>query len=213
MSQHHSLPTAERLAFGHAGMIGRWSSAIALFTIVLLSGCTNQPQTSGGDTVPSPSVSIVASPTITPSPAATSKSQATKDLESRLSKAFTDATKVPMNSVDCPAQFDIKTGNRFNCQATSDGQSFTLVVELTNPDGQFQWNTQGLLVLPKLEQFIQNRIRAKGGPDVTADCGGKIRVAQPGDTFECKVMGAQVQQRFAQVRVKDEQGGVDISLR
>jgi len=213
MSQHYSLPTAERLALCHAGTIRRWSSAIALFTVALLAGCTSQPQTSVGNNVPNPSVSIVASPTITPSPTATSKSQAAKDLESRLSKAFTDATKVPINSVDCPAQFDVKTGNRFNCQATSDGQSFTLVVELTNPEGQFQWNTQGLLVLPKLEQFIQNRIRAKGGPDVRADCGGKIRVAQPGDTFECKVVGAQVQPRSAQVRVKDEQGGVDISLR
>lgn len=210
MSQHYSLPTAERLAFGHAGTIRRWGSAIVLFTVVL-SGCTTQPQNGGN--IPNPSVSIVASPTITPSPTAISKSQATKDLENRLSKAFTAATKVPMDAVDCPAQFDVRTGNRFNCQATSDGQSFTLVVELTNPDGQFQWNTQGLLVLPKLEQFIQNRIRAKGGPDVTADCGGKIRAAQPGDTFECKVVGSQVQQRSAQVRVKDEQGGVDISLR
>ncbi len=212
MSQHYSLPTAERLASGHAGTIRQWSSAIALFTVVLLAGCATQSP-SDGNSVPTPSVSIAASPTITPSPIATSKSQATKDLESRLSKAFTEATKVPMNAVDCPAQFDVKTGNRFNCQATSDGQSFTLVVELTNPEGQFQWKTQGLLVLPKLEQFIQNRIRAKGGPDVTADCGGKIRVAQPGDTFDCKVAGAQVQPRSAQVRVKDEQGGVDISLR
>jgi len=213
MSQHYSLLTAERLAFGHAGTLRRWSSAIALLSIVLLAGCTSQPQTSGENSVLNSPASIVASPTITPSPTAASKSQATKDLESRLSKAFTDVTKVPVNSVDCPAQFDVKAGNRFNCQATSDGQAFTLVVELTNPDGQFQWNTQGLLVLPKLEQFIQNRIRAKGGPDVTADCGGKIRVAQPGDTFECKVEGTQVQPRSAQVKVKDEQGGVDISLR
>lgn len=211
MSQSYSKQRAERSALRHLSVLKRWSSAIALSAVVL-AGCTNQPQLNGGN-APSPSASIVATPTSTPSPTAVSKSQATQDLESRLSKAFTNVTKVPIASVDCPAQFDIKAGNRFNCQAASDGQSFTLVVELTNPDGQFRWNTQGLLVLPKLEQFIQNRIRAKGGPDVTADCGGKIRVVQSGDTFECKVAGAQVQPRFAQIKVKDEQGGVDISLR
>lgn len=209
MSQHYTQ--AERVASRHTGTLKRWSGAIAL-SMIVLSGCTNQPQASSGAS-PSPSASIVASPTIAPSPTLTSKSQATKDLESRLSKAFTDATKVPIDAVDCPAQFDVKAGNRFNCQAASAGQPFTLVVELTNPDGQFQWNTQGLLVLPKLEQFIQNRIRAKGGPDVTANCGGKIRVAKPGDTFECKIVGAQAQTRSAQVKVKDAQGGVDISLR
>lgn len=214
MSRHYSSQV-KRLALHYIDTLKRWSGAIALSALVL-TGCTNQPQASSGNASPNPSASIVASPTITPSlssPRVTSKSQTTKDLESRLSKAFTQTTKVPMDLVDCPAQFDVKAGNRFNCQATSDGQSFMLVVELTNPDGQFQWNTQGLLVLPKLEQFIQNRIRAKGGPDVTANCGGKIRTAKPGDTFECKVVGAQAQSRSAQVKVKDEQGGVDISLR
>jgi len=215
MSQSYS-PQAEQFTVGSiggaVGAIKRWSGAIAFCTVVL-AGCTNQPQANSGNASPSPSVSIVASPAVTPSPVATSKSQATKDLESRLSKAFTAATKVSIDSVDCPLQFDVKAGNRFNCQALSDGQSFTLVVELTNPDGQFKWNTQGLLVLPKLEQYIQDQVRAKGGPDVTASCGGKIRVAQPGDTFDCKVVGAQAQARSAQVKVKDTQGSVDISLR
>jgi hypothetical protein len=210
MSQHYSFAPGSR-SFFRASTMQQWLSlAVVLFPIVLLAGCTNQPQTTGiGNASPSPSLT----PTLTPSPAVTSKSQATKDLESRLSKAFTDTTNVPLDSVDCPAQFDVKAGNRFNCQATSEGQTFAIAVELTNPDGQFQWNTKSLLVLSKLEQFIQSRIREKGGPDVTANCGGKIRIAQPGDTFECKVTSAQAQARSAQVKVKDEQGGVDISLR
>ncbi|PSB28038.1 DUF4333 domain-containing protein [Stenomitos frigidus] len=210
MSQPYSSETGARSHPLRVSSSQRWVSlTVVLSTITLLASCTNQPQATNGNVSPSPS----ASPALTPSPAATSKSPATKDLESRLSKAFTDTTKVPLDSVDCPVQFDVKAGNRFNCQATSEGQNFAIAVELTNPDGQFQWNTKSLLVLSKLEQFIQTRIRDKGGPDVTANCGGKIRVAQPGDTFECKVTGAQAQSRSAQVKVKDEQGSVDISLR
>jgi hypothetical protein len=182
---------------------------VALFSLALFAGCTKQQ--TAVDSAPSPTTAAVVSPTAAPSVPA--KSEATKDLEGRLGKAFTESTKVSLDSVDCPAQFDVKAGNRFNCQAASEGQSFVIAVELTNPDGQFQWNTKELLVLPKLEQYIQSRIRDKGGPDVTANCGGKLRVAQPGDTFECKVTSAQGQARSAQIKVKDEQGGVDISLR
>ena len=211
MSQHYSLATGTRSFFFRASSIQRWVSLVAVLSpIVLLAGCTNQPQVVGnGNVSPRPSLT----PTIAPSPEVTSKSPATQDLEKRLERAFTDMTKVPLDSVACPAQFAVKAGNRFNCQATSEGQTFAIAVELTNPDGQFQWNTKSLLVLSKLEQFIQSRIREKGGPDVTANCGGKIRIAQPGDTFECKVMSTQAQARSAQVKVKDEQGRVDISLR
>lgn len=190
--------------------IKRWLTvAVTLSGFALIAGCTKQPTANIGN--PSPTATTAASPTASASVPV--KSDATKDLEGRLSKAFTASTKVPLDSVDCPPQFDVKAGNRFNCQASSEGQSFTIAVELTNPDGQFQWNTKELLVLSKLEQYIQSRIRAKGGPDVSANCGGKLRVAQPGDTFECKVTSAQGQARSAQIKVKDEQGGVDISLR
>lgn len=211
MSQYYRAKMSQWVGWYSGSGKGRG----ALVAVVLLAGCTSQAPTSSTVTVsPGPTASgVVASPTIAPSPVSATKSQATKDLETRLSKAFTDTTKVPLDSVDCPAQFAVKAGNRFTCQAASEGQAFAIAVELTNPDGQFQWNTKSLLVLSKLEQFIQSRIRAKGGPDVTANCGGKIRVAQPGDTFECKVTGAQTQSRSAQVKVKDEQGSVDISLR
>ncbi|XGW00418.1 MAG: DUF4333 domain-containing protein [Leptolyngbya sp. BL-A-14] len=194
-----------------ASPVKRWLTiAITLSSLTLFAGCT-RPQTVADNGSPSPTATAAVSPTASPSVIA--KSEATKDLEGRLSKAFTASTKVPLDSVDCPVQFEVKAGNRFNCQATSEGQSFTIAVELTNPDGQFEWNTKKLLVLPKLEQYIQSRIRDKGGPDVTANCGGKLRVAKPGDIFECKVTSSQGQARSAQIKVKDEQGGVDISLR
>jgi len=212
MSQHFQSRLKLHLAFRRRWRQGR--AIASLSAVVLLTACTGQSSVSNGNASPNPTASAaVLNPTVTPSSESTTKSQATKDLETRLAKAFTDATQVPLDAVDCPAQFDVKAGNRFNCQAVSGGQPFTIAVELTNPEGQFKWSTQGLLLLSKLEQFIQTRVRAKGGPDVTADCGGKIRVAQPGDTFECKVTGAQAQSRSAQVKVKDAQGSVDISLR
>ncbi|MBW4690847.1 MAG: DUF4333 domain-containing protein [Lyngbya sp. HA4199-MV5] len=211
MSQSSSFKARARSSGSHTHHVKYGATIAVTVFIALFTGCTRQPQPQAVDNSPSPTTTAVVSPTISPS--VTAKSDATKDLEGRLGKAFTESTKIPLDSVDCPAQFDVKAGNRFNCQATSEGQTFAIAVELTNPDGQFQWNTKELLVLSKLEQYIQSRIRDKGGPDVTANCGGKIRVAQPGDTFECKVTGAQGQARSAQIKVKDEQGGVDISLR
>ncbi len=88
-----------------------------------------------------------------------------------------------------------------------------IAVEITNATGpQFQWSTKGLLVLSKLEQFIQQQVKDKNGANVTADCSGKVRVAKPGDTFECRVIDAQGQSRPAKVTVKDDQGTVDVSV-
>ncbi|UBF24137.1 DUF4333 domain-containing protein [Kovacikia minuta CCNUW1] len=166
---------------------------------------------------PSPTGSAIASPTATPpTPSPTSSespSGVAKELEARLNKAVTVAIETPLQSLTCPAGVEIKVGNRFDCNAVSEGQAFAIAVEITSTTGpQFQWNTKGLLVLSKLEQFIQQQIRDKKGGSVTADCGGGIRVANPGDTFECKVSDPQGQSRAAKITVKDEQGTVDVAL-
>jgi Domain of unknown function (DUF4333) len=77
---------------------------------------------------------------------------------------------------------------------------------------ELQWNTKGLLVLPKLERTIQQGIKQQFQIDVKTSCGGKVRIAKPGDTFECKVTDQRGQTKAVQVRVDNEQGGVTWKL-
>jgi hypothetical protein len=163
---------------------------------------------------PSPSGSPSSVPTpVVPQATNTPNPQAPQEVANRLSKLVSQSIGVPVQSVNCPANFEIKVGSRFDCEARSDGQPFAIVVEITNETGpQFKWSTQGLLLVSKLEQFIQKQIQDKSGVAVTASCGSGIRVANQGDTFECQVTNTEGQSRSAKVTVKNDQGDVDVSL-
>lgn len=203
-----------------------------LGAIVVLTGCTNPVRNS--DNLPPPSSpsptplssdatsgagSGISSPVPTdsaetPSPAASlpNKSERLRSLESQLRDTVAKSIGVPVDSVECPTEAALNAGDRVNCRLSADGQSFGVAVELQGDGSQFQWNTVGLLVLPKLEAFIQTRLKEKSGIEATATCGKKIRVARPGETFDCQVKDTQGRSRSVQVTVKDEQGGVDIKL-
>lgn len=185
--------------------------------VALLAGCNPSPVAVSPTPTPTPTPtvsiplpSLTASPT--PSPTATDKPEFTRTLEGKLQRVVTEATRVPVNSVACPATIKATAGDRFDCQATATGQTFAVAVELTNDAGQFKWSTRGLLLLPKLEEFIQTRIKEKGGGDVTTDCGGTLRTVKSGDVLECKVTDAQGQSRSTRITVKDDQGNLDVSL-
>lgn len=75
-----------------------------------------------------------------------------------------------------------------------------------------QWNTKDLLVLPKLEKNIQQGIQEQFGLAVKTNCGGKIRLAKPGETFACKVTDPKGQTQTVNVRVDDNKGNVTWKL-
>jgi len=199
--------------------LGKLGLPLVLGILLILAGCstststpTSSPVASSSPTVsPTPTSPTVSTPTASPSPIAT-KPEAVKNFETRLSQAVAQVIGLPLQTIDCPATIELKANSRFECQGTSDGQVFAIAVSLTDDPAKFQWGTKGLLLLPKLEEFIQKRVKDKSGLDVKADCGGKLRVAKPGESFECKVTDARNQTRSAKVTVKDEQGSVDISL-
>jgi len=197
-----------------SGMSLRWLPVLGM--LLTLVGCStpNAAPTNNSPVAslsPSPTSSPSPSPTVSPSPIA-NKPEAVQAFETRLSQAVAQVIGLPLQTIDCPANVELKANNRFDCQGMSDGQSFAIAVNMTDDPAKFQWGTKGLLLLPKLEAFIQKRVKDKSGLDVKADCGGKLRVAKPGDSFECKVTDTRNQARSAKVIVKDEQGSVDISL-
>lgn len=189
--------------------------------LMVLAGCTNPPQTATSpsptgaptDGSPSPTLTIPSTQTPTPSPSSTAdKPASVKTVETKLSGLVTQATGLTVQAVDCPATLVEKAGTTYNCNVTSEVGTFTAVVEPTDQTGQFKWGTKGLLMLTKLNTFIQQSVQNQGGGPVTVDCGGKARIAKVGETFECKVTDAKGGTRTAKVTVRDEAGNVFLAL-
>ncbi len=80
------------------------------------------------------------------------------------------------------------------------------------PKSALQWNTKGLLVLPKLEKTIQTSIKAQFQIEVKSNCGGKLRVVKPGDTFTCQVTDQKGTTKPITVQVDDEKGNVTLKF-
>ncbi|NJP11836.1 MAG: DUF4333 domain-containing protein [Leptolyngbyaceae cyanobacterium RU_5_1] len=140
------------------------------------------------------------------------KSQTTRELENKLRANVSQKAGINVRAVNCPATTRIESGQLFNCQATAEGKTFTLSIRSPDDKRELQWNTTGLLVLPKLEQTIQQGIKEQFRLDVKTNCGGTIRIAKPGDTFECKVIDGRGQTKTVVVRVDDEKGNVTWKL-
>lgn len=132
--------------------------------------------------------------------------------EETLREFYTKQIGVPIESVKCPNNVSFKTGSTFECQATAQGVKFGIEVKIKNDQGGFTTSSKGLLSLAKLETLLQQTIKEKAKVDVTADCGGKIRVAKPGESFTCDIKNDKGQVRKATITVKDEKGNISIKI-
>lgn len=176
--------------------------------VILAAGCQATPPSSSS----SPGVQASATPVISPLPTPPAKSEAVKTFEKRLRGQLIKKAGIPIQTVSCPAQVDVETQAPFSCEATTEGKTFTVAINpksnTTTDKNELRWSTKGLLVLPKLEQTIQQGIQKQFRLDVKANCGGKVRVAKPTETFQCKVTDSRGQTKPVTVRVDDEQGNV-----
>jgi hypothetical protein len=192
----------------------RLSTAPLSFTVLLLVsglvGCSGRSLTTSPTPTPSasPQVSFV-SPMATASP---EKARAIQDLEQKLQVDVSKTAAVPVRSVKCPANINLETTKTFTCQATAEGKTFPLAINLENKKKGLRWSTKDLLVLPKLEKNIQQGIQEQFGLAVKTNCGGKIRLAKRGETFACKVTDPKGQTLTVNVRVDDEKGNVTWKL-
>jgi hypothetical protein len=132
-------------------------------------------------------------------------------IETRLAELVTKATALTVQSVTCPVDLEEKAGKTYECAVNSEVGSFIAVIQPTGQPGQFRWGTRGLLLLSKLNEFIQKSVQSQGGGKVTVDCGGKARPAKTGDTFECTVTDGKGKSKTARITVRDELGNVYIA--
>lgn len=135
-----------------------------------------------------------------------------RKMEQALQGLYQRQLGLPIDSVNCPNNVNIRAGSSFECRARAQGVNFGIIVKMEDNQGKFDSRTRGLLVLSKIEDLIQRNVKEKSGMNVTANCGNKLRAAVAGDTFSCQVRGPRGQTRNAQVKVKNELGDINVSL-
>ena len=174
---------------------------ICLFLVVgsttVLTGCQSTPSTSQTSAASN----------------ATTPISNLKKAETALQSIYSKQAGVPIDSVKCPENANLKTGGTFECQAKAQGIDFRIQVKMENDQGKFDSRTSGLLILTKIEELLKKSIKEKANIDVTADCGNKkLRAAKSGDTFKCQVKDTTGQSKDATVTVKDENGNISVKI-
>ncbi|MGF1604637.1 MAG: DUF4333 domain-containing protein [Thermosynechococcaceae cyanobacterium] len=134
-------------------------------------------------------------------------------LEGLVKKEFAEQTGIAVKAVTCPEDIKIEAENAFDCDIEAeDGQKLKAKVTQKDDEGNVKWDAnEGLISLTAVEQSIQDGFQ-KQKANVTADCGGKFKIAFQGDTFTCAVKDAKDQMGEVEVTVNDNKGSINWKL-
>lgn len=102
--------------------------------------------------------------------------------------------RLSLKAVLCPRDVRRQAEAYFRCVGEVDPEgTFTINVTQQDSQGTVTWevpNSKALLNLPKVEDSIQQGISQVYGKRAQIDCGSTTyRLNQPGDRFECQVVG------------------------
>ncbi|MBE9109143.1 DUF4333 domain-containing protein [Nodosilinea sp. LEGE 07298] len=102
--------------------------------------------------------------------------------------------RLSINAVRCPSDVSRQAGAYFRCVGELDPEgTFTINVTQQDDQGNVTWdvpNSKVLLNLPTVEDTIQQGLSQTFGQRALIDCGtATYRVNQPGDRFQCQVVG------------------------
>ncbi|MBD2230104.1 DUF4333 domain-containing protein [Phormidium tenue FACHB-1052] len=102
--------------------------------------------------------------------------------------------RLSLKAVLCPEGVKRQAEAYFRCVGElDDGGTFTINVIQQDSQGNVTWevpNSKALLNLPKVEDSIQQGLSQTYGQRALIDCGSATyRANQPGDRFECQVVG------------------------
>ncbi|MFQ4137708.1 DUF4333 domain-containing protein [Nodosilinea sp. PGN35] len=102
--------------------------------------------------------------------------------------------RLTLAAVRCPSDVSRQAGAYFRCVGDLDPEgTFTINVTQQDDQGNVTWevpNSKVLLNLPKIEDTIQNGLAQVYGKRAQIDCGtATYRVNQPGDRFQCQIVG------------------------
>lgn len=119
----------------------------------------------------------------------------TTDIESNIKADIErQGRRLSLNAVRCPSDVSRQAEAYFRCVGELDPEgTFTINVTQMDNQGNITWevpNSKALLNLPKVEDTIQQGLSQAFGKRAVIDCGtATYRVNQPGDRFQCQVVG------------------------
>lgn len=101
--------------------------------------------------------------------------------------------RLSLAEVRCPRDVYRQSGAYFRCvgQLRPEGQ-FTINVTQKDSQGTVEWdvpNSQVIINLAKIEAKLQEDFAKQFSKRASVDCGELYRVNQPGEQFECQVIG------------------------
>ncbi|MGD1907032.1 MAG: hypothetical protein ACFB0C_13690 [Leptolyngbyaceae cyanobacterium] len=101
--------------------------------------------------------------------------------------------RISLAEVRCPLNVVRQSGAYFRCVGTLKPEGeFTINVTQMDDAGTVNWdipNSQIILNLVKLETSIQEDLAKRLTKRAIIDCGAVYRINQPGERFECQIVG------------------------
>ncbi|BAZ53944.1 hypothetical protein NIES4103_66280 [Nostoc sp. NIES-4103] len=178
---------------------------LTLGSTAIVTSCTDKPSSSSDNKTTSTTKSTADAP---------KKSEIAQRVEAAIQKQLfaPNSALADVKSLSCPNEIVVIANSTFACKATAPQGTFKVLVTIKNAQGDMDFNTNGLLMLPVAEQFIQDTIKQKHKIDVAADCGSKqskIRLfKQVGESFKCDVTQLGNKIGGATITVEDENGQI-----
>jgi hypothetical protein len=112
----------------------------------------------------------------------------------KLEKSISDELKGTYSSitpnaptVTCPRdQVDLKSGDKFICDADVDGEKVRVEVTVKDDEGNVNFSTLDIVYdLPSTEELLATEIESEMGFPVTVTCGTGLKIVPIGDSFDC----------------------------
>jgi hypothetical protein len=136
--------------------------------------------------------------------------------EAAIQTGLAEQLEMPIAFVSCPEERELKSGDVFECTATAEtGGDLTIQVTQVDDAGNIEWeltNGDEVLLLSLLEESIVAGLADQLDVEATVDCGGKMRVSVPGQTFECMAT-AGTSSSAVVVTINDKEGNVSWALK
>jgi hypothetical protein len=135
-----------------------------------------------------------------------------RQIESRVSSRLTERYGAAVDSVRCPDAIEVAVGTQLACAASlANGTALPIDVELTTAAGEYIAREKPVVLLGKLASVIAERYRARGELVDDVDCGGAIRVSEPGAAFVCTAAGAGGVPLEVRAEITSWQGRVELA--
>jgi hypothetical protein len=132
------------------------------------------------------------------------------EVEQAIAAKLPQKIGVPIKSVSCPNKEVLQPGKVFECKAQIAQGSFPIRITVKDAQGNLNFKTKQILLLPEAETQLQQSVKAHEKVDVKAECGDKIKLFQKvGEQFSCKLVKPDGKTGTATIKVISEEGKVD----